>query len=104
MVAALALSAVAVAVSGGPALAVPGTLKISSLKARSVVTRTGAVPVLAQTPPPPPRHYHPPTKKGLPHTGPAIPAPVGTTVGVALTLMGVTGLGWLRRARARPAG
>ena len=95
--AACALSAVAVFASATSASAVPGTVKVSSLRARSVA-RAETASVLPA--PPPPRHFEPATNDDLPHTGPAIPAPLATTGGGVLVLIGAVGLAVLGRRRS----
>ncbi|MFN2589373.1 MAG: LPXTG cell wall anchor domain-containing protein [Actinomycetota bacterium] len=98
LTAACAVSAIVVITSGGVASAVPGPVKVSSLRARSVVRVHGAV-AQAVEPPPPPRHYPAPTKDNLPHTGPPISPAVGAGVGSTLIVLGAAGLGLLRRSR-----
>ena len=103
IMAAFVLSAAAVILLAAPALAVPGTLKLSSLRARSVAAH-GAVTALAAKPPPPPRHYQPPTTKPMPHTGPALPPGLATGAGAALVVVGGAGLLVLRRGRIHTLG
>jgi hypothetical protein len=98
--AACAASAVFVLGSAAAASAVPGTMKGSSLRSHTV-SRAESAASLAQTPPPPPRHFEPPTDDDLPFTGPAIPAPLAMAGGGVLLVLGMAGVGLLRRGAAR---
>jgi len=102
MVAAGIVSAVLVVMSAGMAAAVPGTVKISSLHQRSVPA-TRSAELQAAKPPPPPRHFRPPTSQKLPHTGPAIPAPLARAAGILMIVLGSAGAGILHRMRKAAA-